>query len=573
MKLCGKPVYRGVVVGEALRYEPFSASGGTTCLAAGDVDGALADYAGARERAGRELGSARARMADAAPDEAKILAAHEEILMDPVMDEEIRELTRSELIDAASAVSRVFDKYGALLGKSRNETMRERAADLRDVKNRLLRCMAGVEERSLSRLDRPAIIVCDDLYPSDTVSIDRKNVLGIVTQTGGLTSHTAIIARSYEIPAVLGAENCMSLLKDGDRVVLDAERGEVLLLPDGADIAAYECEAARVRAELDEMRSWREAEPLARDGRRLWVGLNIGAANDYELSGARYADGSGLFRTEFLYLGQPRLPDEEKQYRTYRKVLRAFDGKPVILRTLDIGGDKQIEHINLRPEVNPFLGLRGLRLCLAMPEIFAVQIRAALRASAHGDLSIMLPMVCSLDEIRAAKALIAEQGERLDAEEIPWDRGIKTGIMIEVPSIALIADLAADEVDFVSIGTNDLCQYLNASDRMNPSVKHCYQEYHPAMFRVLGMCAREFGAAGVPVSVCGEMGGDVLALPALIGLGIDKFSVGSASLPAVKRLIRGLDMSGARALAAEVQRVKTEGEALALLRSFAGEMS
>ena len=570
MKLFGTPVSGGIAIGEVMRYERFRAVLSPLLrIEETEVDVSLDRYEKAVSMARTELEDMLTALSERVPDKAKILSAHVDILSDPVIDEEVRRAVRSDLMPVDAAVAMVFDKYSELLGKSKSEAMRERASDLQDVRNRILRCWAGHRERNLSSLAGPVIVVCGDLYPSDTVSIDRKNVLGIVAQTGGSTSHTAIVARGYGIPAVLGVPNCMERLNDGDIVVLDAEKGEIVIAPDEEERFTYASKALRAAEELREMREWRFVEPVTGEGRRIWVGVNIAGASGDELESAVFADGSGLFRTEFVYMGQDGVPGEDEQYRIYRRILDAFEGKPVVMRTVDIGGDKQLERFGFPKEDNPFLGLRGLRLCLAKPEMFGAQIRAALRASAHGDLRVMLPMVGSMEEIARAKAFIAEQGALLDAQGITWNRGVEIGIMIEVPSMALIADVAAREVDFASIGTNDLCQYLNAADRLNPSVAPCYQEYHPAMFRVIGSIAGAFTEAGKSVSICGEMGGDPLAIPALIGLGVEKFSMNAASIAPAKRVICGLDMDEASELAREAQRLKTASEVRKLLQSFA----
>ena len=568
MKLTGKPVSRGIVLGRVLKYRPFVPSVSDAPISTEDVEAAWASYGKTVELARQELDCLEARLLADSPDKAKIVAAHREILQDPAMDEEIRGLIGARTPPDA-AIERVYGSFIELLGRSKNEMMRERASDLVDVKNRLLRCWAGEPERNLARLEQPVIVVADDLYPSDTVSMDRSKVLGIITQVGGATSHTAIIARSYEIPAVLGVPGALAALEDGAEIVLDAVKGEIVLCPTGEECAAYAAAAEQVRENLRETAAYLDAEPVTLDGVRAEVRLNVAAANDFELSGAAHADGCGLFRTEFLYLEGDRLPGEEEQYQIYKRVLLAFGEKPVVLRTLDVGGDKQLACLELPHESNPFLGVRGLRLCLAHEALLRTQVRAALRASVHGSLRVMLPMVGALDEVRAAKAIFREEGEALSAAGIPWNPSMPVGIMVEVPSIALIADLAADEVDFVSVGTNDLCQYLTASDRMNPSVKPYHQDYHPAMFRALGYIARSFQAAGKPVSVCGELGGDPLAIPALLGLGIQKLSMSRASLAGAKRVIRSIRMEDAQALAQRVQSLKTEGEIKACLTEFA----
>ena len=568
MKLTGKPVSRGIVLGRVLKYRPFVPSVSDAPISTEDVEAAWASYGKTVELARQELDCLEARLLADSPDKAKIVAAHREILQDPAMDEEIRGLIGA-CTPPDAAIERVYGSFIELLGRSKNEMMCERASDLVDVKNRLLRCWAGEPERNLARLEQPVIVVADDLYPSDTVSMDRSKVLGIITQVGGATSHTAIIARSYEIPAVLGVPGALAALEDGAEIVLDAVKGEIVLCPTGEECAAYAAAAEQVRENLRETAAYLDAEPVTLDGVRAEVRLNVAAANDFELSGAVHADGCGLFRTEFLYLEGDRLPGEEEQYQIYKRVLLAFGEKPVVLRTLDVGGDKQLACLELPHESNPFLGVRGLRLCLAHEALLRTQVRAALRASVHGSLRVMLPMVGALDEVRAAKAIFREEGEALSAAGIPWNPSMPVGIMVEVPSIALIADLAADEVDFVSVGTNDLCQYLTASDRMNPSVKPYHQDYHPAMFRALGYIARSFQAAGKPVSVCGELGGDPLAIPALLGLGIQKLSMSRASLAGAKRVIRSIRMEDAQALAQRVQSLKTEGEIKACLTEFA----
>ena len=422
----------------------------------------------------------------------------------------------------------------------------------------------------LSALQRPVIIVADDLFPSDTAGIDRDNVLGIITQTGGSTSHTAIIAKSYEIPAVLGVPDALRLLSDGETIILDAEDGRILSSPTEEELRKYEQKAEQVSASLREEKMYLNSVPVTKDGERIEIRLNVAAAKDQELSKAVYSDGCGLFRTEFLYLDREHLPTEDEQYEVYSKVLRAFGEKPVILRTMDIGGDKQVPGLELPGEQNPFLGIRGLRLSLELEELFRTQVRAILRASVHGNLKVMFPMVGALDELRRAKEIFLEEEAALNARGIPWDRQLKTGIMVEVPSIALIADLAAEEADFVSIGTNDLTQYLCAADRMNPAVGSYYQEYHPAVFRVLSQLASTFNRAGKDISICGELGGDALALPALIGMGIRQFSMGAASLGSAKRVVRHLKMDAAAQLAENVLHQKTHGDICKLLKEFGG---
>lgn len=568
MVLKGKSVSRGVAIGNVMRYTPFCPKINEEKIPEGLAAAAVTSYEAARNKAETELKELEKRLLTHSPGQAKIMGAHMDILNDPAMDEEIKELIERELFSPDAAAAQVYDCYAGILSASGNELMRERAADLLDVKIRLLRCWAGVPECNLSALERPAIIVADDLFPSDTAGIDRENVLGIITQTGGSTSHTAIIAKSYEIPAVLGVSGALEQLEDGETVILDAEEGLIHTSPTEEQLREFAQKAERVSAGLREEKLYLNSEPVTVDGVRVEIRLNVAAASDQELSKAVYSDGCGLFRTEFLYLDREHCPTEDEQYEVYSKVLRAFGDKPVILRTMDIGGDKQLPGLELPKEQNPFLGVRGLRLSLKQEELFRTQVRAVLRASIHGKLKVMFPMVGALDELRRAKKIFREKEEALDARGIQWDKNIQIGIMVEVPSIALIADFAAEEADFVSVGTNDLTQYLCAADRMNPEVGGYYQEYHPAVFRILGHLANTFNAAGKEISICGELGGDSLALPALIGLGIRQFSMGAASLGAAKRTVRHLKMEDSQKLAKMVLRQKTHQDTELLLKKF-----
>lgn len=571
MELKGKSVSPGIAMGAALVYRPFEPCINEQPLPEGGEVEALRRYDEALARAGAELDALEARLTADEPDKAAVVAAHRDILRDPAMDEEIRQLVRAERLSPDCAAARVYDMFRAVLSRSKNKLMRERASDLADVKLRLLRCWAGEPEHSLASLAGPVIVVAEELFPSDTAGLDRKNVLGIVTETGGATSHTAIIARGYEIPAVLGVEGATERICEGEFIICDAERGLVLTEPCEGEIRDCEARAAAFKERAENERKFLRAVPVTQDGTRIEILLNIGSGTGPELERAEYSDGSGLFRTEFLYQSGECLPDEAEQFEAYKKVLAAFGGKAVTLRTMDIGGDKQIPALELPKEENPFLGLRGLRLSLEREAAFRAQLRAALRASAFGKLKLMLPMVGGLDELRDTKRILEEEKAKLTAEGADWDRDIKLGIMVEVPSVALIAEHAAREADFASVGTNDLTQYLCAADRGNPLVRRYYQEYHPALFRLLGELARAFGAAGKELGVCGELGGDALAIPALIGLGIRRLSMGPAALARAKKVVCGLDLAEAEKLATRVCSLATNDEVRAALESFAAE--
>ncbi len=560
MMIKGNPVSPGIAIGEVYLFKPFVPDIKKAGITRDEVNANIQKFHDAKSAAEAELESIVSHLEKDDPDKATIFLAHQAILTDITMEEEIVQMVTEELCSVDYAISRVYDRYIEIFENLEDELIRERAADLRDVCNRLLRCWAGVEEKNLAALEHDAIVVAEDLLPSDTATLNRKRVLAILTEVGGSTSHSAIIARSYEIPAVLGVPNALASLRQGSTVIVDALQGVVITDPTPAELQEYTKKLEEYRANVADTKKFLDAQPLTADGVRVDVQLNIGSAGKEELDGSRYTDGVGLFRTEFLYMGRAQLPGEEEQYITYRRVLETYGDRPVILRTLDIGGDKQLKSMQLPKEDNPFLGNRALRLCFTYPELFYTQLRAALRASVHGNLWIMLPMVASLDDIRRAKAMIEEVKADLTKEEIPFSPTYKLGIMVEIPSIALIADLAAQEVDFASIGSNDLCQYMTAVDRMNPALVDYYQSYHPAMFRLIGYVVEQFRRFNKPVGVCGEMGGDPLAAVVLVGLGMRKLSMGLASVAPIKKLLSVLTIQKSEELADTVKTLPTADE-------------
>ena len=567
MKWKGNPVSPGIAVGRVWLYEPYSpdvSPGELPPEAAGE---AAARYDGLREAAKRELEAIRQRLEEEGQgDKAKIFAAHLDILYDVAMDEEIRDAVALDHLTPEWAVQKTYEKYAKLLGKAADPLIRERAADMRDVKNRLLRIAAGVPERNLAALPEPVIVAAHDLLPSDTATLDREKVLAIVTEVGGATSHSAIIARSYELPALLGVEGLLSGLTHGGEAAVDALEGILITDPSPEEKRAFGEKREEFLRRRAREKEFLGARPVLADGTGIPVCLNIGSAGEAELSGEKYVDGVGLFRTEFVYMGRDSLPTEEEQYGIYRTVLEAFGERPVTLRTLDIGGDKKLACMDLPREDNPFLGNRALRLCFQRPEIFLTQLRAALRASVHGNLQLMFPMVGSLEDLRRAKGFVEEARAQLDARGVPYAPEVKLGIMIEIPSIALMADKAAEEADFASIGTNDLIQYATAVDRMNPDVSRYYQSCHPGVFRLIGMATEAFRRAGKTISVCGELGGDPLAVPVLVGLGVDKLSMGLSSVAGVKKVLSGLTMAEARRLAGIATGLATAEEVETALR-------
>ena len=559
MVLRGNGVSKGVAIGEIFLYQPFIPQT-TEAHYSGDPKQYLEQYEALCLQARVELQAIRERMMQTDAEKAAIFSAQMEILCDEVMDEEIRDGIQYDTWRPDWAVETVYSRYERRLQKAGDPLIRERAADLKDVKNRLLRIWCGVPQQSLAQLEKPVIIAAHDLLPSDTAVMERDHVLGIVTESGGTTSHSAIIARSYGIPAVLGIPNLLPRLTNGEKVILDAVDGVLITRPDGKQEKEmrikqkeYEIHAARIQKYL-------HRDPLTADGERIEIGLNIGSARPEDLEGSSVTDFVGLFRTEFLYMDNDHLPTEEEQIIQYQKALLEYAPRPVVLRTLDIGGDKTLPYFPLPQEQNPFLGKRALRLCFDSPELFRTQLRAALRASVAGQLWIMLPMVSSIEEIKRAKALLEQAKQELRQEKLPFDEGVKLGIMIEIPAVAVIADLIAPEVDFASIGTNDLCQYLMAVDRMNPEVTSYYQSYHPALFRLIGYVVERFKQAGKPICICGELGGDPLAAPVLVGLGIRKLSMSLSSVAAVKRALAGFTVKQMEEMARAVENM-TDGQA------------
>ena len=568
MEYKGNPVSEGIAVGKAYLYQPYVPQVTEGEIPEDQAPAAVARYEKLLEGAKQELAAIRDRLEKAGDgDKAKIFTAHQDILFDVAMDEEIRDKITYDFMTPEWAIHKVYEKFIKILNKAKDDLIRERVADMRDVKNRLLRIAAGVPEKNLAALGEPVIVVAHDLLPSDTATLDRKNVLALVTEIGGATSHSAIIARSYEIPALLGVDGAMENLSHGQEIAVDAVEGLLVADPSGEVKADFAKKREAFLKRREEEKKFLGVEPRMADGTLVPVHLNVGSANDQELAAEKYTDGVGLFRTEFIYMGKEQLPTEDEQYEIYKKVLTAFGDRPVTIRTLDIGGDKKLQCMELPVEENPFLGNRALRLCFSMPEVFLTQLRAALRASVHGNLWIMFPMVGSMDDIRRAKAFVQQAKDQLDAQGVPYSPNVKLGIMVEIPSIALVADLAAKEVDFASIGTNDLTQYSTAVDRMNPALREYYQSYHPALFRLIGYVVESFAKEGKPVSVCGEMGGDPYAAAVLAGLGMSKLSMGSASVARIKKMLSGLTMEKARELAAKARSLPTNDEVESYLKA------
>lgn len=567
MELKGIPASPGIVAGEAYLYSPQALPVQKERFPAVEVPLQLEAYRQLRQKAKRQLEALRRRLErQGQPERAEIFAAHIDILFDTALNEEIGEMLEVQHFALPWTIHQVYEKYIHLLRQAKDGLIRERADDLRDVKNRLLRLLAQAPEESLRALCKPVVLVAEGLLPSDAAVLDGGKVLAIVTAGGGATSHSAIIARGYQIPALVGVAGVTERVASGQRVIVDGLTGWLLIDPAPQIEAAYQLRQQQYATSQARSRAYLEARPCTADGVPLTIYLNIAAATPQELEGAPYVDGVGLFRTEFLYMGRQELPTEEEQVGIYRRVLGCFGSRPVTLRTLDIGGDKPLAGFSPTQEANPFLGNRGIRFCFGEPEVLRTQLRAALRASVAGHLRILFPMVGRLEDIHRAKGFVEEAKRSLEAQGLPYASGIPVGVMIEVPAIAIMADVVAQTVDFAALGTNDLCQYLTAVDRENAVVTEYYQPYHPAVFRLLRHVTKEFVAAGKPLCLCGELGSDPLALGVLVGLGLRQLSMSLASVASTKRLLAGLTVAQAERLAAAVMQMSDAGQVKDFLR-------
>ena len=483
--------------------------------------------------------------------DASIFDAHLLVLEDPTLLDEVGRFVEQEKVNIEFAYAQVAEKYAKAMESVDDEYLRERAADMRDVTERLLQNLLGTyQELDLKHLKEPFIIVAHELSPSRTAMLDKKNVRGFATDVGGRTSHTAIMARSLRIPAVVGLGKASSELRDGQYALLDGYHGQLILNPTDQTLFEYG-QLVRRQVSLDEkLRDTIDQPAVTLDGVRLTLSANIESAEDAEQVRANGAEGVGLFRTEYLFLNSTTLPTEEQQYQAYRAAAAALHPAPVIIRTLDLGGDKFMAHLNVPQEMNPFLGYRAIRFCLQERDIFRAQLRAILRASALGNVKLMYPMISCLDELVQANGMLDEFRAELRQEGVAFDEKMEVGAMIEIPSAALTADALAKRVQFFSIGTNDLIQYTLAADRLNERIAHLYQPTNPSIVRLIKMTADAAHAAGIWVGVCGEMAGDPLTIPLLLGLGVDELSVAPQIVPQIKYLIRRLKMSEAKDLAA-----------------------
>ncbi len=493
--------------------------------------------------------------------EAEILNGHVLLLSDPMLSEEIKQKIQNELVNAEFAVDSVYDMYAGMFASMDDELMQQRATDMKDLKVRILKGLLGMADVDVARLPEGSILVAEDLTPSMTAGLNPQTVYGIVTELGGRTSHSAILSRALEIPAVVAISGLLDNIHDGDTVCFDGDKGEVVIHPDADTLAEYEKKKEAYLLEKKELENYKGKPSVTKDGRKVEIVANIGKPEDAQRALEYDAEGVGLFRTEFLFMDRDNAPTEEEQFEAYKKVATLMKDKPVIIRTLDIGGDKEIPYLGIEQDENPFLGYRAIRLCLDRKEdLYRPQLRALLRASAFGDIHIMIPLITCVDEIREAKALIREIMEDLDRENIAYNKNIQVGIMVETAASSIMADVFAKEVDFFSIGTNDLTQYTMCVDRGNAKVSYLYSPLNPAVLRSLKRVITSAKEAGIMVGMCGEAAADPLLIPLLLVWGLDEFSMSASSILKSRKLVINSSIADLEKIEKEVMKFTTEKE-------------
>ncbi|WP_309304663.1 phosphoenolpyruvate--protein phosphotransferase [Listeria monocytogenes] len=537
-----------------------------------DVESEVKRFESALEVSRTELSMIREKAAkDLGEDKAQIFDAHLLVLNDPELTGPIEESIKNSKTNAETALQETTDMFIGMFESMDNEYMRERAADIKDVRKRVLSHLLGVTIPNPALIDEEVVVVAADLTPSDTAQLNRNFVKGFVTDIGGRTSHSAIMARSLEIPAVVGTKEVTASVAKNDIVIIDGLEGNVIIHPTEEQIAHYEkikSDFALQQAEWDKLKN---EKTFSKDGVHVELAANIGTPNDLEGVISNGGEAVGLYRTEFLYMGRDNFPTEEEQFEAYKAVVSGMDGKSVVVRTLDIGGDKTLPYLELPEEMNPFLGFRAIRLCFANEELFRTQLRALLRASVYGNLKIMFPMIATVNEFRQARDILLDEKAKLKAAGTEVSDSIELGIMIEIPAAAVLADQFAKEVDFFSIGTNDLIQYTMAADRMNERVSYLYQPYNPSILRLVKMVIDASHKEGKWTGMCGEMAGDQTAVPLLLGLGLDEFSMSASSILKSRSLIKRLDQSEMVKLAEEALNKSTAEEVVELVEKYTAE--
>lgn len=541
----------GIAIGKALVVEESEIVIEKKSIS--DIDSELKKLSDAVLISKEELTKVKEKVAqEVGEEEAEIFGAHLLVLEDPEFIGEAENKIKNENINAEYALNEVKDMFVSIFESMDNAYMKERAADVKDVTNRVLRHILGIKVVDLSSLSDEIVLVAHDLTPSDTATMDKAKVLGFLTDIGGRTSHTAIMSRTLEIAAIVGLSDVTKQIKDGDMIIFDGDVGEVYINPDQKLIEEYEEKKRLFEEEKKALEELKGKESVTLDGKRVELAGNIGTPNDVEGLIKNDAEGVGLYRTEFLYMNNDKFPEEETQYEAYKAVLEGMKGKPVVIRTLDIGGDKKLSYFEMEEEMNPFLGYRAIRLCLDRTDIFKTQLRALYRSSVHGKLRIMFPMISSLEELLKAKEICEEVKSELRDENIAYSDDVEVGMMIEIPSAAIISDVLAKHVDFFSIGTNDLIQYTCAVDRMNQKISYLYNQFNPAVLRLINLVIKNAHAEGKWVGMCGESAGDQKMIPILLGFGLDEFSMSPISILRARRLVTSVSQADMKKLSDEI---------------------
>lgn len=499
--------------------------------------------------------------------QAEIFEGHLLLLDDPELIDSIEHLISQDYYNAEYALYHTAQAFIDMLLALDDELLKARTSDIKDITNRMMSHLRGISYNNHSIIQDASIIVTHDLTPSETAQLNVQLTKGFITEIGSRTSHTAIMARSLELPAIVGIGESLSHIHDGDLIILDANNNKIIVNPNEKDMNEYIRLKDSYEQEQEKLKQLVCMPTRSQDDHSVELAANIGSLDDIERVIANGAEAIGLFRTEFLYMGRPALPSEEEQYQCYSKVLQEMKGKPVVIRTLDIGGDKELSYLSLPKELNPFLGQRALRFCLANPDLFRTQLRALLRASNHGNLKIMFPMIAVLEELKEAKQLLSEEKKKLIEEGYSISENIEIGMMVEIPSVAISADIFAPHVDFFSIGTNDLIQYTMAADRMNEALSYLYQPLHPSILRLVSMVIEAAHKNRKWVGMCGEMAGDQAAIPILLGLGLDEFSMSAGSILAARAQIAQLNKQKWSKLAQEALTCSDEQQVIALVRN------
>ena len=498
--------------------------------------------------------------------EAEILEGHVLLMSDPMLIAEIETGIRTQMLNSEYVLEDVCERFAAIFESMDDELMQQRATDMRDIKTRLQKSVLGLEDVDLSELEADSILIAKDLTPSMTAGLDPEKVTGIITQFGGTTSHSAILARALEIPAILSVAEILDKVSDKDPICMDGESGELYINPSQEIIEDFKKKQIEQIEFKKILETYKGKESVSKDGRKVEIAANIGKPGDVKKVLEYDADGIGLFRTEFLFMDRDSIPNEEEQFEAYKKVAVAMEDKPVIIRTLDIGGDKEIPYMNISKDENPFLGYRAIRLCLdRKDDIYRPQLRALLRASAFGNIKIMLPLITSIEEVYEAKQLIEEEKKNLDAQGIDYNKSIKVGVMIETAAATLIADILAKEVDFFSIGTNDLIQYTMSVDRGNDKVSYLYSVYNPAVLRAIKHIISEAKKAGMQVGMCGEAAADPKLIPLLLYWGLDEFSMSASYVLKSRKLVTDTDIQSLKDMEEAVMALESESKVRAFL--------